>query len=102
MLRSSLGQAWIVFVHRDIYPMVTFTIRSADELDVLMWIRLGVRSRFYSTSACPLPPGRSLRSRLPLRLPRFKALDIRRTLPSPLHASSLRPPELRLAQRTHP
>jgi hypothetical protein len=56
---SSLVQAWIVFAHRDIYPMITFTIRSADELDILMWVRLGVRSRFFSASACPLLPGRS-------------------------------------------
>jgi hypothetical protein len=59
ILTSSLVQAWIVFAHRDIYPMITFTIRSADKLDVLMWVRLGVRFRFCSASACPLLPGRS-------------------------------------------
>ncbi|KAL7413558.1 P-loop containing nucleoside triphosphate hydrolase protein [Mrakia frigida] len=33
---------WCVYAKRDIYPMITFTIRSSDKLDVAMWIRLGV------------------------------------------------------------
>lgn len=40
--RLSFPSVWVVYAQRDIYPMLTYTVRSADELTTIMWIRLAV------------------------------------------------------------